>query len=180
MLEALQECETHGRIQLFYFDEAGVSLMPCVPYAWQPIGQTLELPVNGHRRLNLLGFLDRHSRSYIHPVEGSVNTEAVIAAMDAFIEHFADPQRLTLVFMDNARIHHSELFQAQRERWLLNRVVVCYLPIYSPELNLIEILWRKIKYEWLPLTAYLSFDDLKAAVSEVIENIGKKYQITFV
>lgn len=28
---------------------------------------------------------------------------------------------------------------------------------YSPELNLIEILWRQMKYAWLPLSAYLSF-----------------------
>ncbi|WP_368860940.1 transposase, partial [Desulforhabdus sp. TSK] len=32
-----------------------------------------------------------------------------------------------------------------------------FLPTYSPELNLIEILWRKIKYEWLSFSAYLSF-----------------------
>jgi transposase len=104
---------------------------------------------------------------FVKPLTPAVNTETVITAMDAFIERFADPQRLTLVFMDNARIHHSEWFQAQRERWLLKRVVVCYLPTYSPELNLIEILWRKLKYEWLPLTAYRSFDHLKAAVSQV-------------
>lgn len=30
------------------------------------------------------------------------------------------------------------------------------LPVapYSPELNLIEILWRKIKCEWMPFSAY--------------------------
>jgi transposase len=35
-----------------------------------------------------------------------------------------------------------------------------FLPPYCPELNLIEILWRKIKYEWLPVSAYESFKDL--------------------
>jgi len=37
-----------------------------------------------------------------------------------------------------------------------------WLPPYSPELNLIEILWRKIKYQWLPLRAYLSFNHLQS------------------
>ena len=179
LLKALHQQELEGKVQVFYFDQAGVSLSPVVPYAWQPIGETRELPVNGHRRLNLLGFLDRYNRHYLHPHEGTVRTETVIQAMEVFIERFADPHRLILVFMDNASIHHSEAFEAQRERWMARGVVVCYLPAYSPELNLIEILWRKIKYEWLPLSAYLSFDKLKKAVAEVIDGIGEKYQITF-
>ncbi|MGP9574063.1 transposase [Halomonas sp. AOP42-D2-25] len=39
-----------------------------------------------------------------------------------------------------------------------------YLSPYSPELNLIETLWREIKYRWLLLTAYRSFDQLCEAV----------------
>ena len=50
---------------------------------------------------------------------------------------------------------------------------------YSPELNLIEILWRKIKYEWLPLDAYQSYGHLKKWVLEIMGNVGEKFQITF-
>jgi transposase len=49
---------------------------------------------------------------------------------------------------------------------------------YSPELNIIEI-WRKIKYEWLPFSAYESFQSLKDALFEVLANIGKSYTIKF-
>jgi transposase len=50
----------------------------------------------------------------------------------------------------------------------------------SPELNLIEILWKKIKYEWLPLDCCLSYDSLKKAVFDVLSRFGNEYQITFV
>lgn len=179
LLEALHQQEVEGLVELFYFDETGVSLNPVVPYAWQPIGETLEVLVHGHRRVNVLGFMDRYNRYYLHTHEGTVRTATVIEAMDAFIERFSEPGRLILVFMDNASIHRSAEFEAQQERWMARGVVVCYLPTYSPELNLIEILWRKIKYEWLPLSAYRSFEHLKKAVAEVIEGIGGKYQITF-
>jgi hypothetical protein len=49
----------------------------------------------------------------------------------------------------------------------------------SPELNLIEILWRRIKYHWLPLDAYQSYVHLKTEVLSILENIGEKYVITF-
>ncbi|MDD5275924.1 MAG: transposase [Methylovulum sp.] len=35
-------------------------------------------------------------------------------------------------------------------RWTWNFLPIYFLPPYSPELSRIEILWRKIKYEWLP------------------------------
>jgi transposase len=58
--------------------------------------------------------------------------------------------------------------------------VLHYLPTYSPELNLIERLWRKIKYDWLPLSGYESFANLVKAVLAVLDGVGYEYQITCV
>jgi hypothetical protein len=41
------------------------------------------------------------------------------------------------------------------------------------------LLWRKVKYEWLPLDAYLSYGNLKKWVLETLGNAGEKFQITF-
>ena len=38
------------------------------------------------------------------------------------------------------------------------------------ELNRIEILWRKIKYEWLPLSAFGSIQPIKTALGDIIIN----------
>jgi len=40
----LQQQEAAGKIALYYFDEAGFSLTPEVPYAWQEVGETIEIP----------------------------------------------------------------------------------------------------------------------------------------
>jgi len=53
------------------------------------------------------------------------------------------------------------------------------LPSYSPELNLIEILWRFIKYEWIELQAYKSWNDFVEYIENVIKNFGIKYKINF-
>ena len=167
-----------GELHVYYFDEAGFTLTPSVPYAWQPVGQTRPLPCASSRRINVLGFMNKANRSFFHSVIGPVNSNTVIAAFDQFSESL-DASTLTLVFVDNASMHHSEAFKARRKYWMSCGVVVGYLSTYSPELNLIEILWRKIKYEWLPWTAYESFTALKQALGEILDAFGQKYQITF-
>lgn len=53
------------------------------------------------------------------------------------------------------------------------------LPPDCPELNLIEILWRKIKYEGLPFSADQSFKDLSGALDEVLRGAGSKNRLNF-
>lgn len=50
-------------------------------------------------------------------------------------------------------MHTSKTFQENIPLWKKKEVDIFYLPKYSPELNIIEILWRFIKYEWIELDA---------------------------
>ena len=56
---------------------------------------------------------------------------------------------------------------------------IFYLPTYSPHLNKIETLWRKIKYEWLRPEAYRHFKTLKTAVWHIPDRVGLQYTIQF-
>ena len=82
--------------------------------------------------------------------------------------------------VDNASIHTSESFQDRLPRWSKQGLEVFYLPPYAPELNLIEILWRFMKYEWIELWAYTSWRHLVDYVEGVIKDFGDKYKINFV
>ena len=53
-------------------------------------------------------------------------------------------------------------------------LTIFYLPTYSPELNIIEILWRFIKYEWLNIDAYESWKSFVKAVEDVLQGVGGK------
>ena len=73
------------------------------------------------------------------------------------------------------------MFRRNIEKWRTESdLFLFFLPTYSPKLNLIEILWRKIKCEWLEFKGYLSFDKLKMNLKEILDNVGNKFNIQFV
>ena len=47
------------------------------------------------------------------------------------------------------------------EEWKKKNLEIFWLPAYSPKLNLIEILWKFIKYEWVEVSMYESKKSLR-------------------
>lgn len=175
-ITALHEQEAAGEVGLYYFDESGFSLTPDVPYAWQAVGETIEIPSSRSKRLNVLGFCNKQQDFHATTVQGYVDSEIVIACFDQFCDTI---NKKTIVVVDNASMHTSSKFKGKLGEWEENGLTVKFLPTYSPELNLIEIVWRFIKYNWLPLSAYLSFKNLKNELQKVLDGIGSEYQINF-
>lgn len=83
-LRQLRQQHENGEIEIGYFDETGFDLQPTVPYAWQPIGEIIEVSSERSKRLNVLGFLTPDNRFESFCFEDSVNTDVVIACFDAF------------------------------------------------------------------------------------------------
>ena len=126
----------------------------------------------------MLGFLSRQGKLVYHTTTETVTTATVLEAFDGLLKA-KSPESFAIVVLDNASIHRSALFKSKELEWRAQRLYVIFLPAYSPELNLIEILWRKVKYEWLPITAYASFQTLVERVMEVLSGYGIKYVINF-
>jgi len=173
----VDQCD-NGEIDFYYFDESGFTLEPCVPYAWQEKNKQIEIPSSKSIRLNVLGFINRncHFESYVF--EGSVNSEVVVACFDDFAKKLS---KKTIVLIDNASTHTSNLFKDNITKWEKENLIIYNIPPYSPELNKIEILWRKIKYEWIDFSAYDSFGSLKNSLNNILANIGidPDYHIDF-
>jgi len=175
-LAALQTQEDQGKIALYYFDEAGFALDPTIPYAWQAPKSLIELPAMRYGRINVLGFLNRHNDLHASMFEQSIHTGVVIACFDAFCHTITHK---TVVVVDNASIHRSEEFEDRMPYWKKHGLIMKYLSPYSPELNLIEILWRRIKYTWFPFSAYACLNALSEALEAILSQVGSEYQITF-
>ena len=175
-LKLLIQQHKDNEIDLCYFDESGFTLEPCVPYAWQLVGKTIEIPSSKSKRLNVLGFVNRDCKFNSFVFEGSINSSIVVACIDAFSHQIENP---TTLVIDNASTHTSNEFNDNLEAWKERGLTIYRIPPYSPELNIIEIIWRKIKYEWLPFSAYESYRSLKQELFQVLSNIGTTYKVAF-
>ena len=175
LIDLIRQSEAQ-KIDLFYFDESGFTLEPCIPYAWQPLGQTIEVPSSKSKRLNVLGFLNRECSFTSVVVEGSVTSAVVVASIDHFIGTLKRP---TVLIIDTAPVHTSNEFKDNLGRWEKQGLTIVPIAPYSPELNIIEILWRKIKYEWMPFSAYESFQNLKDDLFKILAEVGESYFINF-
>ena len=165
--------------ELFFFDESGVSQRSNLPYCWSPIGEShCKQSYSQNKKINILGFLSLTGQLFFESTEDTVSTETVISAFDNFINH-RESDLPCFILLDNASMHRSTLFKTKIKEWLMKGVLICYLPPYSPELNLIEILWRKLKYEWLTCDAFTSFEKLKKSVLEILTSYGNEFTITF-
>jgi len=76
-------------------------------------------------------------------IEGSVDSSVIIECFDQLSTQI---DKRSYVLLDNAPMHRSKAFIQQIPKWVRKGLIIKYLPAYAPELNLIEILWRFIKY----------------------------------
>ena len=103
----------------------------------------------------------------------------MVALIEDFIGNKKKLER-TVIVLDNAPIHKSEEFTSAIEEWQEKYdLFIFFLPAYSPHLNLIETLWRKMKCEWLKPQDYDNPSSLEKAVEKILNNVGKEFIINF-
>jgi transposase len=175
-LAELKKRDRAGEIDLRYVDETGFCLEPYVPYAWQEKGEQIMVDSQISKRLNAFGIMNRRQELEVFLFEGTINSDVVIACID----RFSDLIKIeTVLVIDNASIHTSNAFLAKQSEWEEKGLTIFFLPTYSPELNIIEILWRFIKYQWIEIDAYKSWSSLVHAVENIFIKFGSEYTINF-
>ena len=169
--------EKQGFIKLDYGDESGFNLTPYIPYGWQEKGNPICIVPTKSKTINAFGLYTRDNEVEIYTTEQTINSDLTIAFIDDFC--YNQMEEPSVIVLDNATIHHSNEFKEKIEEWAEQGLYIFYLPPYSPHLNLIETLWRKIKYEWLKAQHYLNWKTFVDALNYIFENIGKEFTIKF-
>ncbi len=183
-LDKLKKQESKGEIEIRYVDESGFCLIPYIPYAWQETGDKIEIKSQRSKRLNVLGFLSRQNELEVYTFECSINSDVIVACIDKLCEKIT---KKTVLVMDNSSVHQNNYLWNKESEWAEKGLEIFFLPTYSPyakryplgQLNIIEILWRFIKYKWLETEDYESYSTLVKAVENILINFGTKYTINF-
>lgn len=163
-------------IDLFFSDETGFSLVPTVPYGWQPVGEQVTIRSSKERVTNLFGLLSPSGKLRCYATKGSINSDYIIGCLD---EVAGEITRNTVIVMDNAPWHTAVSVREKQQEWEEKGLFLFFLPVYSPQLNMIETLWRKIKYEWLEPWHYQDAATLEEAVFNIIQKYNAEFCINF-
>ena len=139
----LEEMSQQGHLDLFYLDESRVAMQPVVPYAWQFKEEEVFMPSDTGGGLNCWAMLSRDLRCHFETTCGSINGAFIHERLDALSLRL---EKLTVVVLDNAPAHVASCVQARRKVWQERGLVLFYLPAYSPQLNIVETLWRHLKH----------------------------------
>lgn len=170
----IQQAQT-GEIELAYVDEAGFAPQPPNRSAWSKVGETHAVVSKRSQRLNVIGALLSSGRLMMAKLWHSVNGLWFFGFLMALIERVKKPM---VVILDNASIHTAKALEPYWELLKEKGMRFYFLPPYSPELNRIEILWKKMKYEWLPFKSFTPVE-LEQAIDNIGAGFGSEYQLTF-
>ena len=127
---------------------------------WSPIGQQVMIPTPGQPAKHYgLGAVNYHTGETLVLVRRRKRRQEVAELLEALIAKH--PTKRGYVAWDNASLHQDDEVEAVI-RGAAGRLVLLYLPTYSPWLNPIEMLWRQFRRE-------VTHCELFATVKAVIE-----------
>ena len=130
-------------------------------YGWIKKGVRKEIPANtGRARLNLSGAIDVTNQNILIQEDQTLNAESTIQFFQNIEKAYPDKQKIH-VFCDNAPYYRNKKVKKYLE---LSKIVLHFLPPYSPNLNPIERLWKWMKKRVIYNTYYEHFEEFKGAI----------------
>ena len=169
-LEPKIEEARQGKCELFFVDASHFVLSAFLGYLWCFVRVFVKSP-SGRQRYNVLGALNAISHRMVTVTDDKyINAHSIIVLMKRLLERYAD-SAICLV-MDNARYQHCKVVMEFAKE---HKIELLFLPPYSPNLNLIERLWKFVKKKCLYNKYYSNFLLFKAGIDSCISDIDKRY-----
>ena len=160
--------------QIYFVDEAAVRSDAHRGLTWGKKGETPVVRDSGGRfGLSVISGVTPRGDMRFSFLEGKMNSKRFIE----FLKQLqGDAGKPIIVIVDNARYHHSKETQAfikAQERSGKGRIIMAFLPPYSPELNPDEQVWNhaKARLSKLPIA---SKEAMKDALSRILRSIQKR------
>jgi transposase len=166
----LQEAQ-EGKRQVFFADAAHMVYGTFLCCLWS-FTRLFVRAASGRQRFNVLGAWNAMTRELIAVTNTTVvNTETMCELLRQLAtQGLSGP--ITVV-LDNARYQRNAVVQALAASL---GIELLYLPSYSPNLNVIERLWRFVKREALYGRYHATFADFQAAIQETLSQVSTKHK----
>ena len=166
LLPRLEEAR-EGKRRVFFVDAVHFVMGAFLGMIWA-FSRVFVRTGSGRQRYSILGAVETRDHDFVSVRStGSVNSETICELIRKIDEAYPG-EEITLV-MDNARYQRNQKVADLAESV---KVELLYLPAYSPNLNLIERVWRLVKAKCLRNRYYAKFALFKSAIDDFIDSLS--------
>lgn len=154
--------------EVFYQDEADVHLNPKIGATYMKRGQQLLVLTPGKNvKRYVFGALNTRTGRVVNGVTQSKNAATFVQFLEFLSRTYRRARKLHLV-LDNYIIHKAACVKRYLER-RDSRIVLHFLPPYSPDDNPIERLWKQLHDHVTRNHKHTNIDSLVRAVRRFLE-----------
>lgn len=134
---------------------------------WSPVGQQVMIPTPGQPTRHYgIGAVNYHSGQTVVMLEKRKKREQIALLLEVLLAK--NPSKRVYVAWDNADTHSGGKVE-EVVRAAAGRLVLLYLPTYSPWLNPIEMLWRHFRREVTHCELFPSVKELLEATKSFFD-----------
>jgi len=170
-LEPVLDEAKAGTRKVYFVDAENDVLAPFLGWLWSFCRLFIQAPA-GRKRFNVLGALDAITHKLVTVTNDSYINSQSFCDLLWKLHHLNPNIPITLV-LDNAKYQKCKLVFELAEA--LN-IDLLYLPSYSPNLNLIERLWKFVRKKCLYSKYYSDFELFKTAISDCLNHTHNRYK----
>ena len=86
MLKKLLDLEDQSAIDLFFTDECGFRLTPCIPYGWILQGEQKTIRSTKGLAANVFGLLSRNGQLKVYTTQSTIDSDFIIECIDEVVQ----------------------------------------------------------------------------------------------
>ncbi len=156
--------------RILFVDESMIRDYQAIHQTWFERGKQRIVKTFGkHRGVKLVGYLNYETGEVYCEEHDSYDAEVFLRFLENVMSKNGEGK--TIIILDNAKIHHAKLLQPflkENE----DRLELVYLPPYSPDLNLIEGLWKWLKEKIIYNVFYKTLPEIRKNINSFLEVIS--------
>lgn len=170
-LKPLLDQAVAGKCQVYFVDAAHFVRGAFLGYLWCLVAFVVATAA-GRQRYSVLGAVNAVSHRLLRVTTVGTVTEVEVAKLFDQLRK-AHPDEPIHVVLDNARYQHTKFVRAVAKVFDIQLV---YLPTYSPNLNLIERVWKFVKKKALRNKHFADFRSFQNAINDVLDGLDTTFQ----